>query len=73
MSQEYMLRGHCEERRRFLRFARNRLRNLILFICHCEEQSDVAISTFFNGIAALPSVARNDNSKRKKQYKKVKK
>ena len=29
-------------------------------ICHCEERSDVAISTFFYEIAALPAVSRND-------------
>ena len=42
---------------------------------HCKEQSDEAIS--YNKhieIAALPSVVRNDNGKRKKiQQKKVKK
>jgi len=36
---------HREEQRRFLRFARNRLCDLVLFSCHC-ERSDVAISTF---------------------------
>ncbi len=54
MSQSYMKRGHCEERRRFLE-------------CHCEERSDEAISYYKNDeIAALPSVARNDNGNRKK-------
>ena len=70
MSQSYMIRGHYEERRRFLE-------------CHCEERSDEAISKKMveiatlrsqRRIAALPSVARNDNDKRKKiQHKKVKK
>ncbi len=49
MSQSYMIRGHCEERSRFLE-------------CHCEERNDEAISYYKNDeIAALPSVARNDN------------
>ena len=49
MSQSYMIRGHCEERRRFLE-------------CHCEERSDEAISYYKNDeIAALPSVPRNNN------------
>ena len=52
---------------------RNRLCNLIGKNCHCEERSDVAISTFFKRllrfarndtgtgvIATLPSVARID-------------
>jgi len=34
---------------------------------HCEERSDEAISYYKHvEIAALPSVARNDNNKRKK-------
>ncbi len=34
---------------------------------HCEERSDEAISYYKNDeIAALPSVVRNDNGKRKK-------
>ncbi len=50
-----------EERRRFLRFARNRLCDPVLFSCHCEERSDAAISSYKDEIATLPSVARNDN------------
>lgn len=57
MSQSYMIRGHCKEQSRFLE-------------CHCEERSDEAISKKMveiaalrsqRRIAALRSVARNDN------------
>lgn len=48
MSQSYMIRGHCKEQSRFLE-------------CHCEERSDEAISKKMVEIAALRSVARNDN------------
>ena len=53
------MRGHDEERRRLLRFARNRLSNLIGKNCHGEERSDVAISTFFMRLLR-PRGARND-------------
>jgi len=33
----------------------------LIGVCHCEERSDAAISTFFYEIATLPSVARNDS------------
>jgi hypothetical protein len=57
--QTQLFQCHRQERRRFLRFARNRL-PISYSECHCEERSDAAISSYKNEIATLPSVARND-------------